>query len=73
MKYIGIDGCKIGWFYTAINRENEWETGVSENIEILLETHSDFSLLKFSLSSDRFDLLTKITQSVAHAGHAVFM
>ena len=45
MKFIGADGCKIGWFYTAINHENDWEIGVSKNIEKLWETHKDASLI----------------------------
>ncbi len=45
MKYIGVDGCKIGWFYTAINHGNEWEIGVSENIEKLWETLKNASLI----------------------------
>jgi predicted RNase H-like nuclease len=45
MKYIGVDGCKIGWFYTVINHENEWKIGVSENIEKLWKTHKDASLI----------------------------
>ena len=45
MKFIGVDGCKTGWFYTAIDHENDWEIGVSENIEKLWETHKDASLI----------------------------
>ena len=45
MKYIGVDGCKIGWFYTAIDHENQWEIGVSENIEKLWKAHKDASLI----------------------------
>jgi predicted RNase H-like nuclease len=45
MKYIGVDGCKIGWFYTVIDHENQWEIGVSENIEKLWETHKDAFLI----------------------------
>lgn len=45
MKYIGVDGCKIGWFYTGMNHDNEWEIGASENIEKLWETHTDASLI----------------------------
>jgi predicted RNase H-like nuclease len=41
MKFIGVDGCKIGWFCTAINHKNDWEIGVSENIEKLWKTHKD--------------------------------
>jgi predicted RNase H-like nuclease len=45
MKFIGVDGCKIGWFYTVINHKNHWEIGVSENIGKLWETHKDVSLI----------------------------
>ena len=45
MKYIGVDGCKIGWFYTAISHENVWEIGASENITKLWETLKDVSLI----------------------------
>jgi predicted RNase H-like nuclease len=45
MKFIGVDGCKIGWFYTAINHENDWEIGVFEHIEKLWEAHKDASLI----------------------------
>jgi len=45
MKFIGVDGCRTGWFYTAIDHENDWEIGVSENIDKLWETHKDASLI----------------------------
>jgi hypothetical protein len=45
MKFIGVDGCKIGWFYTAIDHENDWEVGVYENIEKLWETQKGASLI----------------------------
>ena len=45
MKFVGVDGCKIGWFFTAINHENDWEIGVSENIEKLWKTHKNSSLI----------------------------
>ena len=45
MKFIGVDGCKTGWFYTGINHEHEWEIGVSENVEKLWEAHKDASLI----------------------------
>jgi predicted RNase H-like nuclease len=45
MKYVGVDGCKIGWFYTVIDHKNAWEIGVSENIEKLWKTHKDASLI----------------------------
>ena len=45
MKYIGVDGCKIGWFYTVIDNENKWEIGVSENVKKLWGTHKNASLI----------------------------
>ena len=41
MKFIGVDGCKIGWFYTGITHEDDWEVGVSETIEKLWRTYKD--------------------------------
>jgi predicted RNase H-like nuclease len=45
MKYIGVDGCKMGWFYIVIDHENQWEIGVCKNIEKLWEIHKDASLI----------------------------
>lgn len=35
MQYIGIDGCKIGWFYVAQNDSDGWEIGIVNNISEL--------------------------------------
>jgi predicted RNase H-like nuclease len=35
MKYIGIDGCKIGWFFIELNQSGEGTFGVFERIEEL--------------------------------------
>jgi hypothetical protein len=32
MKFIGVDGCKIGWFYTAIHHENVKLKGTLKNM-----------------------------------------
>jgi hypothetical protein len=32
MKFVGADGCKIGWFYTAINHENVKLKGTLKNM-----------------------------------------
>lgn len=36
MKYIGIDGCKAGWFYIRLNEEDVFDFGVLESIDALL-------------------------------------
>ena len=35
MKFIGVDGCKAGWFYVVIDGKQSWETGVLKNISEL--------------------------------------
>jgi O-6-methylguanine DNA methyltransferase len=32
MKFIGVDGCKAGWFYVSIDDGHTWEIGVLKNI-----------------------------------------
>ena len=32
MRYVGIDGCKAGWFYIGMNEDDVWATGVFETI-----------------------------------------
>ena len=32
MKYVGIDGCRAGWFYIGMNEGDAWEAGVFETI-----------------------------------------
>ncbi len=36
MQYIGVDGCKFGWFYVALDNESGWKVGVVDNINELL-------------------------------------
>jgi predicted RNase H-like nuclease len=33
MKFIGIDGCKAGWFYVGFDDKNQWQIGVIKHIE----------------------------------------
>jgi len=40
-KYIGVDGCKAGWFFTAIGPDNDVELGIFESIENLWQTYSE--------------------------------
>lgn len=45
MKYIGIDGCKIGWFYTALDQSQQWEVGTFSNIKDLWKAYNDATLI----------------------------
>lgn len=36
MQYIGVDGCKLGWFYVALDDESGWSIGVVKEINELL-------------------------------------
>lgn len=35
MKFIGIDGCKVGWFYVGLDSNGGWEVGVVPRISEL--------------------------------------
>lgn len=37
MKFIGIDGCKAGWFYVGFDQNQQWQIGIVDQI-------SDFSV-----------------------------
>ena len=39
-KYIGVDGCRAGWFFVAIGPGDELELGIFETIEKLWQTYS---------------------------------
>jgi len=45
MKYLGVDGCKIGWFFTALDQNKQWEVGTSSSIQDLWKTHNDADLI----------------------------
>ena len=40
-KYIGVDGCKAGWFFVAIGPADDLEIGIFETIEKLWQTYSE--------------------------------
>jgi len=40
-KYIGVDGCKAGWFFSAIGPDDDVEIGIFETIETLWQTYSE--------------------------------
>jgi len=40
-RYLGVDGCKAGWFFVAIGPENEAEFGVFESIDPLFQAYPD--------------------------------
>lgn len=40
-KFIGVDGCKAGWFFVAIGPGDDVEVGIFETIENLWQTHSE--------------------------------
>jgi predicted RNase H-like nuclease len=40
-KFLGVDGCKAGWFFVAIGQGHEAEFGVFENIDQLFQSYSD--------------------------------
>lgn len=44
-KYVGVDGCKIGWFYTALDHYQKWEVGTFPNIEDLWKVHHNATLI----------------------------
>lgn len=44
-RYIGVDGCKAGWFFVATGPGDNVEFGVFENIEGLFKAYSDVRLI----------------------------
>ncbi|MDO9098260.1 MAG: DUF429 domain-containing protein [Candidatus Methanoperedens sp.] len=45
MNYIGVDGCKNGWFYLSLDDYENWETGVIPNVHHLIETNEKCLIL----------------------------
>ncbi len=45
MKYIGVDGCKKGWFYVCLDDSDNWETGVSTDIQSLIDEFHEKCLI----------------------------
>jgi predicted RNase H-like nuclease len=44
-KYIGVDGCRAGWFYVSINRYGEFDFGVFKTLPELWQAHKRDSLI----------------------------
>ena len=40
-RYLGVDGCKAGWFFVSIGPGEDSEFGIFENIERLFNAYSD--------------------------------
>lgn len=46
MKYIGVDGCKKGWFYICLDDSDNWKTGIIPDIQSLVdEFHAECLIL----------------------------
>lgn len=44
-KYIGVDGCKRGWFCTALDENQQWEVGTFSSIKDLWKAHKNAALI----------------------------
>jgi predicted RNase H-like nuclease len=42
-RYLGVDGCKAGWFVVALNDEDNWSTGIYGSIDALWEKYKTAS------------------------------
>lgn len=45
MNYIGIDGCKKGWFYVCLDDSDNWKTGVIQDIQSLVDEFHEECLI----------------------------
>ncbi len=45
MKYVGVDGCKKGWFTVAIIDNKRWDVGIFSDIKAVHAQHSAASIL----------------------------
>ena len=45
MKYIGIDGCRLGWFYVGLDDDDSFEVGVISEFREIQEWLSDAVLI----------------------------
>lgn len=45
MKYIGVDGCKKGWFYVCLDEHDKWITDVIPDIRYLTDKIHEDSLI----------------------------
>jgi len=45
MNFIGVDGCKIGWFCVSLDKNQHWEVGTFPSVEELWKANKDASLI----------------------------
>jgi predicted RNase H-like nuclease len=45
MNCIGVDGCKKGWFYVSLDDRDHWKTGVTPNIQHLIDRFQEAHLI----------------------------
>jgi predicted RNase H-like nuclease len=45
MNYIGVDGCKKGWFYVSLDDHDHWETDVTLDIQHLIDRFQEARLI----------------------------
>lgn len=39
MRYVGVDGCRAGWFWVAFSTPRGWSSGIAEDADALWDTH----------------------------------
>lgn len=45
MNYIGVDGCKKGWFYVSLDDRDNWEIDVTPSIQHLIDRFQEARLI----------------------------
>lgn len=45
MNYVGVDGCKNGWFYIGLDDRDNWEIGVTPDIQHLIDRFQEARLI----------------------------
>jgi predicted RNase H-like nuclease len=45
LKYYGIDGCRIGWFWVGLDREGAYKVGVLMQFRDIVEFLDDAELI----------------------------
>ena len=45
MIYVGVDGCKAGWFSVLLSDNNYWEIDIFPDIKALWDNYRDSSLI----------------------------
>jgi len=50
-KRIGVDGCKAGWFFIAIDPGDELEFGIFVTIEKLWRIYSESTIMSVTVKS----------------------